>query len=446
MSKIKPIQVRLSALNFLEFGVWGAYLISLGNFLGRVGLETHIGWFYAVQGIVSLFMPAVVGIIADRWIQAQRMLSLCHLLAGAFMAAAGIYALTASQVEFAPLFALYTCSVAFFMPTIGLANSVAFNALGRAGLDTITYFPPIRVFGTVGFICSMLFVNFTQFQTNAYQLITSAVLSFALAAYSLTMPSCPTNPASSGSVVDSLGLRAFKLFKVKKMAIFFIFSMCLGVSLQITNSYGNIFITSFSDLAEYADTWGARNANALISISQMSETLCILLIPFCLKRFGIKGVMLMSMFAWVFRFGFFGLGDTGSGLWMLVISCIVYGIAFDFFNVSGGLYVDKQTDKDLRSSAQGLFMIMTNGIGATIGTLAAQALVNHFVFSQSTPEAQHAGWTTSWFIFAAYALVVAILFIFIFKDDHTPDAKEARRLIEETESQADGFAGNPDTK
>lgn len=442
MSKIKPIQVRLSVLNFLEFGVWGAYLISLGNFLGRVGLETHIGWFYAVQGIVSLFMPAVVGIVADRWIQAQKTLSLCHLLAGAFMAAAGIYALTASQVEFAPLFALYTCSVAFFMPTIGLANSVAFNALGRSGLDTITYFPPIRVFGTVGFICSMLFVNFTQFQTNAFQLITSAVLSFILAAYSLTMPQCPTNPAASGSLVDSLGLRAFKLFKTKKMAIFFIFSMLLGVSLQITNSYGNIFITSFSDLTAYADTWGARNANALISISQMSETLCILLIPFCLKRFGIKGVMLMSMFAWVLRFGFFGLGDTGSGLWMLILSCIVYGIAFDFFNVSGGLYVDKQTDKDIRSSAQGLFMIMTNGIGATVGTLSAQALVNHFVFSQTTPEAQHSGWTTAWFIFAAYALVVAVLFLLIFKDSHTPDASEARRLIEETDTEADGYVND----
>ncbi len=416
MLNIKPIQVRLAALNFLEFAVWGAYLISLGNYLFSIGLEKQIGWFYAVQGIVSLFMPAIVGIIADRWMQAQKMLSLCHLLAGCFMAAAGIYCLTTPQIDFAPLFALYTVSVAFFMPTIGLANSVAFNALNRAGMDTIKYFPPIRVFGTVGFICSMLFVNFTQFQGNAFQLITSAVLSFCLAAYALNMPKCPTNPAGSGSIIDVLGLRAFKLFKVKRMAVFFIFSMLLGVSLQITNSYGNTFITSFSAIAEFADTWGAHNANALISLSQMSETLCILLIPFCLKRFGIKGVMLMSMFAWVLRFLFFGLGDTGGGLWLLVLSCIVYGVAFDFFNVSGGLYVDRETTKDIRSSAQGLFMIMTNGIGATVGTLAAQSIVNYFVFSQTTPEGQHAGWVTSWFIFAAYALVVALLFMFIFKD------------------------------
>ncbi|MDE6556263.1 MAG: MFS transporter [Duncaniella sp.] len=428
-------------MNFLEFAVWGAYLISLGNFLSRVGLAEQIGWFYAIQGIVSIFMPAIVGIIADRLIQAQKMLSLCHILAGAFMCAAGAYALTTSTVEFGPLFTLYSLSVAFFMPTIGLGNSVAFNGLNKAGLDTITHFPPIRVFGTVGFICAMLFVNFTQFQTNAYQLITSGVLSFCLAGYALTLPACPVNTSKAASISESLGLNAFKLFKVKSMAIFFIFSMLLGVSLQITNSYGNVFISSFADLPEFASTWGARNANALIAISQASETLCILLIPFCLKRFGIKGVMLMSMVAWVFRFGFFSTGDTGSGLWMIIASCIIYGIAFDFFNVSGGLYVDQQTSRELRSSAQGLFMIMTNGIGATCGTLAAQAIVNRLVFTQITPEGVYAGWKTAWFIFAAYALVVAVLFFFLFKSTPTPSAADARKSIEESEP---GPAGRVD--
>lgn len=443
MATARSLQVKLALLSFLEFGVWGAYLISLGNYLARIGLATQIGWFYTVQGIVSLFMPAIIGILADRWIQAQKMLSLCHILAGCFMGAAGIYCLTTSQVEFGPLFTLYTLSVAFFMPTIGLGNSVAFNALTEANLDTIKHFPPIRVFGTVGFICSMLFVNFTQFQTNAYQLITSAVLSFILAAYALTMPACKVKKGQKSSLADSLGLKAFKLFKQKRMAIFFIFSMLLGVSLQITNSYGNTFITSFENLAEFADTWGAHNANALISLSQISETLCILLIPFCLKRFGIKGVMLMSMFAWVLRFGFFGIGNTGSGLSLLILSCIVYGVAFDFFNVSGGLYVDKETTSDLRSSAQGLFMMMTNGLGATIGTLCAQEIVNHFVFSQTTAEAQHEGWVTSWMIFAGYALVVAVLFMFIFKDDGkkaTPQMEEA--VIDGNGSAADGMVND----
>ncbi|MDE6079605.1 MAG: MFS transporter [Duncaniella sp.] len=431
--KTSAIRTRLAALSFLEFAVWGAYLISLGNFLSRVGLAEQIGWFYAIQGIVSIFMPAIIGIIADRFISAQKMLSICHILAGSFMCAAGMYALTASQVEFAPLFTLYSFSVAFFMPSIGLANSVAFNALTEAKLDTVTHFPPIRVFGTVGFICSMLFVNFTQFQTNAYQLLTSGVLSFCLAAYAVTLPACPVNRSKGGSLAESLGLNAFRLFRERRMAVFLIFSMLLGVSLQITNSYGNVFISSFASLPDFASTWGARNANALIAISQASETLCILLIPFCLKRFGIKGVMLMSMLAWVCRFGLFSLGDTGSGLWMIVLSCIVYGVAFDFFNVSGGLYVDQQTSPSMRSSAQGLFMICTNGIGATVGTLAAQAIVNRLVFTQYTPEGMYAGWKAAWMIFALYALVVGVLFYFIFKSTPAPSASEARRSIEEAD-------------
>lgn len=416
-----PLKARIALMSFLEFAVWGAYLTSLGNYLGRIGLANDIKWFYAVQGIVSMFMPAIIGIVADRWIHAQRMLSLCHLLAGVFMGAAGFYCLSAGDsVAFGPLFCLYSISVAFFMPTIGLSNSVAYSALTKAGLDTVKEFPPIRVFGTIGFICAMLFVNFTQFQTNCYQLFTSAILSICLCLYALTLPDCPTNKAASGSIVDMLGLRAFALFKQKKMAVFFIFSMLLGVSLQITNGYGNIFITSFQSVAEYADTWGAQNANALISLSQMSETLCILLIPFCLKRFGIKGTMFMSMIAWVGRFGFFGLGNPGELVWLFILSMIVYGVAFDFFNVSGSLYVDKETDPSMRSSAQGLFMIMTNGLGATIGTLSAGAILERLVFTKPEGIEQIEGWHTSWLIFAAYALVVAVLFLLIFKDDRKP--------------------------
>lgn len=423
------LKIRLSALNFIEFAVWGAYLTSLGNFLAGNGLAAEIGWFYAIQGIVSLFMPSIIGIIADRWMPAQRMLSLCHLIAGAFMVAAYYYCAHAATIEFGPLFTLYTISVAFFMPTIGLGNSVAFNALTQARLDTVAAFPPIRVFGTVGFICAMLFVNFVgpegaKFQTSYAQLLVSGILSFIMAAYALTMPGCPTCKVGQGaSIVDSLGLRAFTLFRQKKMAMFFIFSMLLGASLQITNSFANPYITGFENIPEYATDWAARNANALISLSQISETLCILLIPFCLKRFGIKGVMLMSMVAWVGRFGFLGAGNTelAGGLWMFILSCIVYGVAFDFFNVSGGLYVDKMTNPGIRSSAQGLFMIMTNGLGATIGTLSAQAVVNHFVVGTASPEIQLAGWRTCWYIFAAYAAVVALLFAILFKDDkHQP--------------------------
>lgn len=411
------LKTRLVAMNFLEFAVWGAYLTSMGNYLANHGLGANIGWFYAVQGIVSIFMPGLVGIVADRWMPAQRLLGLCHLLAGGLMFAAAFYALGAgADVQMTPLFSLYALSVAFYMPTLALSNAVAFNGLTRAGLDTVIDFPPIRVFGTIGFICTMLAVNYFGFQATAHQLVLSATLSIVLAVYAQTLPACPISKrGDKKSVIEAMGLDAFKLFKQKRMAVFFIFSMLLGVSLQITNGYANPFITSFKDIPAYADTFGANNANALISLSQISETCCILLIPIFLKRFGIKRVMMIAMLAWVLRFGLFGLGNPGTGVWMFILSMIVYGVAFDFFNISGALFVDQNTKPEIRSSAQGLFMIMTNGLGASIGTLAAQEVVNHYVYN--APEAmQIAGWRTSWFIFAGYALVVLLLFALIFRD------------------------------
>ena len=186
---MKSIKTRLSILSFLEFAVWGSYLVSLGIYLGSVGLGAQTFWFYTVQGLVSLFMPALIGIIADRWVPAQKMLSLCHALAGLFMILAGGYCwLHNPDIEFGTLFTFYTLSIAFFMPTIGLTNSVAFNALNKAGLDTVTAFPPIRVWGTVGFICAELFVNFTGFQSTYMQLISSGMLSLIMMVYAFTMP------------------------------------------------------------------------------------------------------------------------------------------------------------------------------------------------------------------------------------------------------------------
>ena len=404
----------------------------MGTYLHTHGLGRQIGIFYSIQGIVSIFMPAIIGIIADRWIQAQKMLGISHLISGAAMICAGIYGLGAGDaVHFGPLFTLYTIAVAFYMPTIALSNSVAYNALELAGLDRVKHFPPIRVFGTIGFIVSMWCVDLLGFQQTANQFVMSGAIGLVLGVYAFTLPKCNSNTDGKiTSVVDMFGLRAFTLFKQRKMAVFFIFSMFLGVSLQITNGFANPFLHSFGHIAEYADTFGAKHANMLISRSQISETLCILLIPFCLKRFGIKKVMLIAMFAWVLRFGFFGLGNPGPGVWLFILSCIVYGVAFDFFNISGSLFVDQQTDPSIRSSAQGLFMLMTNGIGATIGTFGAQAVLNHFVFNPlhqgAEPVAIMQGWTNAWYLFAGYALVVAVAFIFAFKEtDSKPSSEEA---------------------
>ncbi len=428
------LKTRLAIMNFLEFAVWGAYLTCMSNYLGSAGLGDLIPWFYSIQGLVSLFMPTLIGILADRLIQPQRMLGICHFLAGLFMIGCwymGWQTGLGNEIENRSLFVtLYTLSVAFYMPTIALSNTVAFSSLNHGGYDTIKDFPPIRVLGTVGFIVLMWFVNCAgysseegfffgmtgsnRFQYTYMQFLVSGLLSLVLALYTLTLPPCPIQKdGKKKSLSESFGLNAFKLFGQKRMALFFIFSMLLGMSLQVTNGYATPFITSFSGIAEYADSFGARNATLLTSLSQISEALCILMIPFFLKRFGIKIVMLMSMIAWVLRFGLFGLGNPGDGLWMFILSMIVYGVAFDFFNVSGALFVEQETDKSIQASAQGLFMLMTNGIGASVGTLAAGAVVNHYC---SWQEGYLIGdWRTTWLLFASFSLVVAILFVILFR-------------------------------
>lgn len=404
------IKFRLIVMNFLQYAIWGAWLISLGAYLGSgLGFSgLQIGSFFATMGIASLFMPAVMGIIADRWIPAQKLLGACHFVSGVFLVVA------ASQTAYAPLYSCMLLSVMFYMPTIALSNSASYNALDVAKLDAVKHFPPIRVWGTVGFIAAMWFVDLThvggiQIKLTHWQLYVSALLSFILAVYSFTLPGCPIDKSQQKcSWVDTLGLRAFALFKQKRMAIFFLFSMMLGAALQITNAFGDSYIQSFGQIPEYAASPIVKHSVILLSLSQMSETLCILLIPFFLRRFGIKIVMLISMLAWVLRFGFFGIGDPGSGATFLVLSMLVYGVAFDFFNISGSLFVEKETSREIRSSAQGVFMIMTNGFGAFFGSYAAGAVVDAF------------GWPNSWFLFAGYSMVVAVVFALVFKYKHNP--------------------------
>lgn len=425
----KSIKLRLIVMNIIQWAVWGSYLTSMGSYLASVGLATRIGIFYSMQGIVSIFMPTLMGIVADKFIPAQKLLGICQGIAGAAMLAVGFYGMSAgADVAFSTIFTLYAISVAFYMPTIALSNSVAYNILERNGYDTVKDFPPIRVFGTIGFICAMLFVNFVkngdgvQFQYTYNQFMVSGTLGIAMLLYCFTLPNCPCHKDSgeNKTLAQRFNLDAFSLFKDRQMAVFFIFSMLLGVALQITNGFANPFISHFKELPAFAETWGARNANALISISQVSETLGILLIPVAMRIFGIKKVMLIAMFAWVLRFGLFGAGDTGAGVWMLILSMIVYGVAFDFFNISGSLYVNMRTTSKIQNSAQGLFMLMTNGIGATIGTLSAQAVVNHFVYNAAEPD-----WSAAWYVFAAYALVVAILFMILFKEPKDSSQKVA---------------------
>lgn len=435
---MKNIKLRLIIMNFLEFAVWGSYLVCVGQFLGRVGFGNYISWFYIAQGVVSIFMPAIMGAVADKLMQPQRTLGLCHLLAAAFMLVAaylgwkatGLFVDGVQPMNIWTIFLPYCLSVAFFMPTIALSNTVAFDVLKRNCLDTVKDFPPIRVFGTVGFIVAMWFVNFVHCgladaaQFTYMQLIICGIIGLALGVYCFTLPQCPLHIEEAGeskTLFQRLGLDAFVLFRQKQMALFFVFSMLLGVSLQITNGYATSYINSFASMS---DSWFAQNPTLLVSVSQICEALCILLIPFFMKRFGIKNVMLIAMFAWFLRFGFFGIGTTESvgGIICLFLSCIVYGVAFDFFNVSGALFVEKEAPAPMRGSAQGLFMLMTNGIGASVGTWIAGKIVLHYCEWNGgyliAREGVNGGWFATWGIFALYALAVAVMFAILFRYKH----------------------------
>ena len=414
-SRINGIVLRLTALSFLEFAVWGAYLTSMGIYLFKVGLGDKIGWFFAMQGIASIFMPATIGVIADRWIAAQKMLSLCHLVAAAAMGAIGYAGMTkGANVTFADLFVPYMLSTMFFMPTIALSNSVSYSVLGERDKDVVKVFPRIRVFGTVGFIASMWLIDLLGYKDSYNQFFASAAWGVVLSLYSLTLPACPPiKSKEKRGFLARLGLDAFKCFAQKRLTTFFLFAMLLGCALQISNGFTSVYLSSFAGEACYAGTFAVEHPIIMTSLSQISETLCILMIPFFLGRFGIKRVMTTAMLAWAVRFALLAMGNPGNGAWLFILSMLLYGVAFDFFNIAGSLFVNKATNKEIRSSAQGLFMLVTNGLGASIGMIAAQNIVDYSL--------AHGGWQTAWYIFAAYATTIAILFTLFFHEEKEGD-------------------------
>jgi MFS transporter, NHS family, xanthosine permease len=411
------IKLRLTVLNFLEFFVWGAWLISLGGYMGQTfgptegdSIGLSIGRTYGSMGWASLLMPALMGIVADKYLSAQKVLGICHILAGAII----FYATKATNSTEMYWTIFVTCC--FYMPTIALNNSVSYAILTKNNFDVQKTFTPIRVWGTVGFIAAMWIIDYMGWGNNTNQFLFASIAMIVTGIYSFTLPNvAPENKKQNNSWTSKLGLDALVLFKQNRMAIFFVFAMLLGAALQITNMFGNSFIKDFGKIPEYKNSFGVEHSVFIISLSQISETLFILTIPFFLKRFGIKQVMLFSMIAWVLRFGLFGIGNPGTGVIFLILSMIVYGMAFDFFNISGSLFVEKETDSKIRSSAQGLFMLMSNGLGSILGGELAGRVVSHYSNDGFTD------WKSAWFVFAGYALVIAILFALIFKYKHNPN-------------------------
>jgi MFS transporter, NHS family, xanthosine permease len=419
------IKKRLIVMNFLEFFIWGSWLITIGAywFQNKQWAGDDFGKIFSTMGVSAIFMPAVMGIIADRWINAERLLGICHIVG-----AATLYFIP--QVDdpqtFYWVMLLY---MLFYMPTISLANTVSYSALVRGEKNIVKDFPPIRVWGTIGFIVAMWTVSLMHYEVSANQFYVASLVSLLLGVYSFTLPKCPPaeNQGTKKTWVDIFGLRAFTLFKDFNMALFFIFAMLLGAALQLTNAYGDTFLHDFAKVDIYKDTLAVKYPAIIMSISQISETLFILAIPFFLRRFGIKQVMLISMFAWVLRFGLFAYSNPADRLWMIILSCIVYGMAFDFFNISGSLFVDTQVKPEIRASAQGIFMMMTNGFGAWLGSrISGIAIEKYYTYSNNELD-----WVGIWTAFSIYALIVAVLFAVLFRYKHQPPSD---REIEKAEA------------
>lgn len=409
------IKNRLVIMSFLQFFVWGAWLITVGNywFGTKQWSGAEFGAIFSTLGLSSIVMPALIGIMADRWVSAEKLYGILHILGG--LALCYIPQVDNPTTFYWVIFGAMLC----YMPTISLSNSVAYTILKNNDYDVVKVFPPIRVWGTVGFIAAMWLTNLSGNKASANMFYISAIAAFILGIYSFTLPKCPPQKLieKGSSLFQKLGLDAFKLFGTYKMAIFFIFSMFLGAALQLTNMYGDVYLSEFGNMPEYADSFVVQKSTLIMSISQFSETAFILAIPFFLKRFGIKQVMLISMLAWVLRFGFFAYGDPSfGGTALIIMSCIVYGMAFDFFNISGSLFIETTTDPKIRSSAQGLFMMMSNGFGAFFGGIISGKVIDAFFTHDGVRD-----WHNIWLSFAAYSLVVAIAFAVLFKHKHNPE-------------------------
>jgi MFS transporter, NHS family, xanthosine permease len=410
------LKLRLIVMNFLQFFVWGAWLLTIGAywFQNKQWSGTNFGLVFSTMGFASLFMPALMGVVADKWINAEKLYGALHIC-GAVM----LFCVPMVDDPIV-MIAVMMLTMMCYMPTIALAITVAYNALKRDGLDVVRDYPPIRVWGTIGFIAALWTTSLLRLETSSGQFYVASAAALVLGLYAFTLPPAPPQMGHSKSraLVDVLGLTSFRLFKDRNMAVFFVFAMLLGAALQLTNAYGDTFLHDFADVPAFKDAIAVKYPAIIMSISQISETLFILTIPFFLRRFGIKAVMTMSMLAWFLRFGLFAYGDPGDRLWMIVLSCIVYGMAFDFFNISGSLFVEQQSDSRIRASAQGLFMVMTNGVGAVFGSLASGFLIEHFFTAADGSKDWHGIWMT----FALYALVMAVVFVPLFKHRHDPDA------------------------
>lgn len=405
------IKTKLSVISFLEYAIWGSYLTSMGIFFANRGLGSKVGLFFAIQGFVAFIVPILAGYLADKWLSPLKMFRYSHAISFAGLLLIGLYALYGGN-SFAVYALLFFVLSAGYIPTLSLYFSLSFQELTSQGLDTVKSFPPIRAWGTVGFVVSMWIVNLVKSHLTGLFFIQGAFFS-ALMLFSSFMLH---DSKSAGT--DSHTAFSLAPLKEHSLSVLLLFSFFVGLSLQLSNAYNGPFLDSFAADAAFKDAFFVRNSVLLLSVSQISETLVIFLIPFFMNRYSIKGVYAIGIVSWIVHFILLAFATPRMpSVLLIILSMLIYGLSFNLYSVATSLYIDKHVPENIRSSAQGFVLMFCNGLGGTIGIVACQFVVNSFTESSVVGGVSYlvGNWSAIWLFFAAYMTIVLLLFLFLYR-------------------------------
>ena len=391
------IRVKLSTMMFLEFFIWGAWFVTMGTYLANTlhasGVQNANA--YASQAWGAILAPFIVGLIADRYFSAQKILGILHIMG------AGVLYYASVVDNFAAFYPNILLYLIIYMPTIALANSVAFKQLTNPNKE----FPFIRIFGTAGWIVGGTIIGILDWEHKGLLALTfkmASVASLALGLFSFTLPDTP--PAKSGKKVtfgDIIGLDAIGLLKRRSYLVFFIASVAICIPLAFYYNFTNPFLNEI----------GMKRAAVVQTLGQYSELFFMALMPFLFVRLGVKKMLALGMLGWALRYAFFAYGDTGNNYWMLIAGIVIHGVCYDFFFVAGQIYTENHAGERFKSSAQGFITLATYGVGMLVGYYMSGPIVDHWVTS---PKSHN--WQSIWLIPGAIAVVVLILFLLFFQD------------------------------
>lgn len=393
------VYARLSTMMFIQFFIWGAWFVTLGTYLARIGFSgADIGFAYLTNNIGAMVAPFLVGMIADRFFPSQKILGVLHI-----MGAVLLFLVSDMAAQGAIIIGLIFYNICY-MPTLALVNAVSFGAMNTPDEQ----FPKVRVWGTLGWIVAGLTISFglsglvENVEATSVPMKLAAAASLLLGVYSFTLPDTPPqNAGGKPTLRDLFGLDALALLKDRSFAVFALCSLLVSIPLAFYYAFTNLFLNEA----------GMTSVAATMSLGQASEVLFMVLMPLLFARLGVKWMLLAGMLAWVLRYALFALGDWETGAWMLYAGIILHGICYDFFFVTGQIYVDQKADKSIRASAQGFIALLTYGVGLAIGSVLAGATVDHFTIDGVKD------WPSIWWVPCIFAAFVALLFHVTFRDD-----------------------------